>query len=50
MNGAIADPFASTINPPRTTIISSTGISQNFLRTRKKAQSSLRRDMIPIQN
>jgi hypothetical protein len=30
MNGAIADPLASTIDPPSTTIMSRTGTSQNF--------------------
>src|SRR5690348_5326839 len=45
MNGAIAEPLASTISPPSTTIISSTGISQNFLRTRRNAQISRKNDM-----
>src|SRR6185437_16174769 len=40
MNGAIAEPLVSTIRPPKTTIMIRIGSSQNFLRSRMKAQSS----------
>src|SRR5262245_43436226 len=40
MNGATALPWVSTIRPPNTTIISSTGSSQYFFRTRKNRQNS----------
>src|ERR1700675_21473 len=40
MKGAITEPLVSTTNPPNTTIISSTGNSQNFFRTRINRQSS----------
>src|SRR5688572_2337094 len=41
MNGATALPFARTITPPKSAIISSTGISQYFRRARIKLQSSM---------
>src|SRR5262245_29241959 len=40
MNGAIALPLASTMRPPNTAIITSTGMSQYFFRARTNAQSS----------
>src|SRR5581483_12463197 len=45
-NGAIAEPLVSTIRPPKITIMIRIGSSQNFLRSRMKAQSSTR--MAPI--
>src|SRR6185369_6062136 len=41
MNGAIADPLASTSKPPTISITSMTGTSQYFLRARMNAHSSL---------
>src|SRR5215211_4808264 len=46
MNGAIAEPWASTSNPPRAHITTSTGISQYFFRARIKSQSSLTKSII----
>src|SRR5260370_4558328 len=40
MNGAMAEPLVSTIRPPKITIMIRIGNSQNFLRSRMKAQSS----------
>src|SRR5215813_6396944 len=40
MKGATALPWVSTIRPPNTTIINSTGSNQYFLRTRKNRQNS----------
>src|SRR6185437_14195127 len=40
MNGAMAEPLVNTIRPPNTTIMIRIGNSQNFLRSRMKAQSS----------
>src|SRR6516162_9920902 len=45
MNGAITDPCDSTTKPPKTAIMTMIGNSQNFLRTRMKAQSSSTKDM-----
>src|SRR6516164_6535214 len=45
MNGAITDPCDSTTKPPKTAIMTMIGNSQNFLRTRMKAQSSRTKDM-----
>ena len=45
MNGATAEPWASTISSPNSAIMMKIGQSQNFLRTRKNAQSSLSIDM-----
>src|SRR5713226_292633 len=47
MNGATAEPCASTIRPPRITITSRIGMSQYFLRVRMYAHNSLRNDMAP---
>src|SRR5437660_10957471 len=44
MNGATAEPFASTARPPNTTITINTGSSQNFLRSRRNSQNSARND------
>ena len=41
MNGATAEPCASTINTPNKAIITKIGHSQYFLRMRMNAQSSL---------
>src|SRR5476649_2127770 len=41
MNGAMAEPLVSTIRPPNTTIMIMIGSSQNFLRSRMNAQSSM---------
>src|SRR6266545_4297880 len=45
MNGATAEPLASTIKPPSTTMTSKIGINQYFLRIRIYAHSSIRNDM-----
>lgn len=46
MNGAIADPWVSTINPPKTASTTNTGISQNFLLAFIKAHNSETNDNI----
>lgn len=46
MNGATAEPCATTSNKPRSNMIMMIGNSQNFFLTFKKAQSSLMRDML----
>ena len=46
MNGATAEPCATTSNNPKSNMIMMIGISQNFFLTFKKAQSSLMRDML----
>src|SRR5438477_2574455 len=40
MNGAITDPWLATNSAPNSAIVIISGASQNFLRTRKKAQNS----------
>jgi hypothetical protein len=45
MNGAIAEPCVKMISPPKITIMSKMGMSQNFLRTFRKPQSSIKNDM-----
>src|SRR3954452_20614713 len=40
MNGATTEPLASTSRPPNSAIMTRTGTSQNFLRTRRKPHSS----------
>src|SRR5262249_44666043 len=40
MKGATADPWVNTTSPPNIAITSKSGSSQNFLRTRRKCQSS----------
>src|SRR5258708_9961554 len=45
MNGANTVPLVSTTRPPNTTIMTRTGSSQNFLRTRMKRQSSARKSI-----
>src|SRR3979409_2369816 len=45
MNGAITEPLVSTTSPPNTTIMISTGSSQNFFRTRINRQSSATKSM-----
>ncbi len=47
MNGAITDPWLATNSAPNSAIVIISGASQNFLRTRKKAQNS---PMKPRQN
>ena len=42
--GATAEPCESTISAPSNAIAISVGASQNFLRTRRKDQNSLRKD------
>src|SRR5258708_38219824 len=42
----MAEPFVSTIRPPKITIMIKIGSSQNFLRSRMKAQSSTRMEPI----
>lgn len=46
MNGATADPCATTIKSPSNNMITMIGSNQNFFLTFRKAQSSLMRDMI----
>lgn len=46
MNGATAEPCATTINNPRRSMMAMIGNSQNFFLTFKKAQSSEMRDML----
>jgi len=41
MNGATAEPWASTIRTPSSAIVRKIGYNQYFLRTRMNAQSSL---------
>src|SRR5215831_10854532 len=43
MNGATAEPLVSTTRPPNTAIMMRTVKSQNFLRTRIKRHSSVRK-------
>src|SRR3546814_11465567 len=45
MNGATAEPWVSTTRPPNSTITSSIGSSQNFLRIRRNRHSSARKDI-----
>src|ERR1043165_3814017 len=45
MNGAIAEPWVSTISPPKTSRTSMIGSSQNFFRARRKVQNSSRKDI-----
>src|SRR5277367_5556422 len=40
MNGAIAEPSTNMTSPPTRQAIKITGVSQNFLRLRRKTQSS----------
>ena len=46
MNGATADPWLRTTNPPKTAIMTITGNSQNFLRILMNAQSSVKKSML----
>src|SRR6516164_3684157 len=46
MNGAIAEPSASTSRPPSPHMMTITGVSQNFLRTRRNFHSSLAKSII----
>ena len=46
MNGATAEPCVSTISPPKMTIITRIGRSQNFLRARRNCQSSFKNDVL----
>lgn len=48
MKGAMADPEVSTISTPNNKSTMMTGVSQNFFRTLKKAQRSLRNSIINI--
>src|SRR5215831_14268834 len=43
MKGATAEPLVRTINPPKIVMTIKTGRSQNFFRTRRKAQNSRRK-------
>jgi hypothetical protein len=45
MNGAIAEPWASTNIAPMRIMIARMGTSQNFLRARANAQSSFNSDI-----
>src|ERR1700738_4736053 len=45
MNGATTEPLVSTISPPKMTISTSTGSSQNFFRASMKAAMSFRNDI-----
>src|SRR5882672_10821553 len=45
MNGATTEPLVSTISPPKITISTSTGSSQNFFRATMNAAMSLRNDI-----
>src|SRR5262245_35330044 len=47
MNGATAVPFVSTMSPPKIAMTRNTGSSQYFLRSRKNAANSRRKDIIP---
>src|SRR3954467_15695586 len=40
MNGATTEPLASTSRPPNSAIMTRTGASQSFFRTRRKPHSS----------
>ena len=44
MNGAIAEPWVNTTSPPNTAIMTMMGRSQNFFRTFRNRQSSLKND------
>src|SRR5438034_8132978 len=46
MNGAMAEPSASTSSPPSPHMITITGISQNFLRMRRNRHSSTAKSSI----
>jgi hypothetical protein len=46
MNGATAEPWASTISTPNKAIMKNIGHSQYFFRARKNAQSSMISDMM----
>tara|TARA_E500000178_G_scaffold330236_1_gene361953 strand:+ start:505 stop:729 length:225 start_codon:yes stop_codon:yes gene_type:complete len=45
MKGATADPFDRTTSPPKMTIMTKIGISQNFLRASKNDKISDKKDM-----
>src|SRR6516164_3750360 len=45
MNGATAEPWASTISTPNTAMMTTIGHSQYFLRVRRNAHSSLINDI-----
>src|SRR5882757_2847126 len=47
MNGATTEPLVSTISPPKITISTSTGSSQNFFRASMNAAMSFRNDITP---
>jgi hypothetical protein len=44
MKGATAEPFVSTISPPKRAITTNTGKSQYFLRMRRNPQNSCKKD------
>ncbi len=46
MNGATAEPWATTISRPRRSMMTMMGKSQNFFLLFKKAQSSFMSDML----
>src|SRR5215471_14153686 len=48
MKGATTEPEVSTIKPLRTIRTATIGRSQNFFRSRMKAQSSTRKSPIPV--
>ena len=48
MNGATAVPFVSTMSPPKMAMTMNTGSSQYFLRSRKNAANSRRKDTIVL--
>jgi hypothetical protein len=46
MNGATAELWVNSISPPKSAMTRKTGSSQNFFRTRRKAQNSRRKPSI----
>ena len=46
MNGATADPWVNTINPPINTNTIRIGSNQNFFRTFKNFQNSAKKDIL----
>src|SRR5512139_1558569 len=46
MKGATAEPLVRTMSPPKIAMTMKTGSSQNFFRTRRKAQNSRKKPAI----
>src|SRR5690242_17735011 len=44
MKGATAEPFVKITSPPKRSITNTSGISQNFFRTRINSQNSTKKD------